>query len=160
MSPQRIYWHCEALRDAGMRLNGWHRLLCGGHWLVCGGRGHTCTALPTPAAQVPLPKAEVEAARQAAQAAGQLLLNAPTYRLDKAMALVVVNGPGPEQRLRVPLPCPDLPERVLQVRVRGWGDAGAGGSWVSGPGAARCWKELVGGWEGLAGSLEREGGAR
>ncbi|KAG2446804.1 hypothetical protein HYH02_008364 [Chlamydomonas schloesseri] len=65
--------------------------------------------------RVPLPKAEVEAARQAAQAAGQLLLNAPTYRLDKSQALVVVSGPGPEQRLRIPLPCPDLPERVLQA---------------------------------------------
>ncbi|KAG2435345.1 hypothetical protein HXX76_007418 [Chlamydomonas incerta] len=65
--------------------------------------------------RVPLPKADVEAARAAAQAAGQLLLNAPTYRLDKSTALVVVSGPAPEQRLRIPLPCPDLPERVLQA---------------------------------------------
>ncbi|GFR49486.1 hypothetical protein Agub_g11425, partial [Astrephomene gubernaculifera] len=38
---------------------------------------------PLPPNQVPLPKSEVEAARSAAQAAGQLLLNAPTFRLDK-----------------------------------------------------------------------------
>lgn len=69
----------------------------------------TGTLLP----QVPLPKAEVEAARAAAQAAGQLLLNAPTFRVDKAAALVVMPG-----RERVGLPCADLPERVLQVRVR------------------------------------------
>ncbi len=66
-----------------------------------------------PAPQVPLPKAEVEAARAAAQAAGQLLLNAPTFTVDKAAALVVMPG-----RERVTLPCADLPERVLQVRGR------------------------------------------
>ncbi|KAG2483306.1 hypothetical protein HYH03_017809 [Edaphochlamys debaryana] len=63
--------------------------------------------------RVPLPKAEVEAARAAAQAAGQLLLNAPTYRLDKASALVVMAA-DPAQRVSIPLPCADLPERVLQ----------------------------------------------
>ncbi|KXZ42745.1 hypothetical protein GPECTOR_121g446 [Gonium pectorale] len=66
--------------------------------------------------RVPLPKAEVEAARAAAQAAGQLLLSAPTFRIDKAAELVVMGagGPGAPESLRIPLPCPDLPELVLQ----------------------------------------------
>ncbi|GIL53163.1 hypothetical protein Vafri_8845 [Volvox africanus] len=63
--------------------------------------------------RVPLPKSEVEAARAAAQAAGQMLLNAPTYRMDKQQSLVVMEQGGAE-RLEIPLPCPDLPERVLQ----------------------------------------------
>ncbi|GLI59780.1 hypothetical protein VaNZ11_001743 [Volvox africanus] len=63
--------------------------------------------------RVPLPKSEVEAARAAAQAAGQMLLNAPTYRMDKQQCLVVM-GQGGAGRLEIPLPCSDLPERVLQ----------------------------------------------
>ncbi|EFJ49271.1 hypothetical protein VOLCADRAFT_90020 [Volvox carteri f. nagariensis] len=47
------------------------------------------------------------------RAAGQLLLNAPTFRLDKRQSLVVM-AQGGKERLEVPLPCPDLPERVLQ----------------------------------------------
>jgi ubiquitin carboxyl-terminal hydrolase 5/13 len=36
------------------------------------------------------------------------------YTLDKAAGLVVVQGGG-QPRLRVPLPCPELPELVLNV---------------------------------------------
>ncbi|GLC48552.1 hypothetical protein PLESTB_000110300 [Pleodorina starrii] len=72
--------------------------------------------------RVPLPKAEVEAARAAAQAAGQLLLNAPSFRVETSQSLVVMGpaggagagGAAAAERLVVPLPCPDLPERVLQ----------------------------------------------
>ncbi|GIM06941.1 hypothetical protein Vretimale_11173 [Volvox reticuliferus] len=76
-------------------------------------RTGACLYLHLRHTRVPLPKSEVEAARAAAQAAGQLLLSAPTYRLDKQQSLVVM-GQGGVERLEIPLPCPDLPERVLQ----------------------------------------------
>lgn len=77
---------------------------------------------PPSHSQIPLDPEVIEAQRVAAQAEGQLLLSPQTFSIDKQAELVVL-----PERTRVALPCPDLPERVLQsveaVLVGGAGDA-------------------------------------
>lgn len=66
---------------------------------------------------------EAETAERAAAAANKLALGTEggfalesqkDYTLDKTASLVVLQGAG-QPRLVVPLPCPDLPELVLNV---------------------------------------------
>ena len=73
-----------------------------------------------------MPLTEAQKAERAAAAAnkpsklalgtegGFALENQKDYTLDKAAALVVLQGAG-QPRLSVALPCPDLPELVLNV---------------------------------------------
>jgi hypothetical protein len=74
--------------------------------------------------QVPLTDAEkAERAAAAANRPSKLALGTEggfaldhqkDYILDKSASLVVLQGPG-QPRLEVPLPCPDLPELVINV---------------------------------------------
>jgi hypothetical protein len=82
--------------------------------------------LATPHAPLQVPLTEAEKAERAAAAAskpnklalgteGGFALDAQKdYTLDKSATLVVLQGLG-QPRLQVPLPCPDLPELVLNV---------------------------------------------
>jgi hypothetical protein len=96
---------------------------------------HTPTALTTltttntttpPHSPPQVPLTEAEKAERAAAAAskpnklalgtegGFALESQKDYTLDKSATLVVIQGLG-QPRLQVPLPCPDLPELVLNV---------------------------------------------
>jgi hypothetical protein len=77
-------------------------------------------------AKVPIPEAELAAAAAAADAAskptklalgtegGFAIEPQKDYTLDKTAELVVLQGAG-QQRLRVALPCADLPQLVINI---------------------------------------------
>ena len=97
-------------------------------------------ARPLLPAQLPLSQEEVE--QQAAApvdklalgGAGGFSLGGPSkHRIEKTRALVVLPGGR-----RVPLPCPDLPEMVLQVIEAVVVSVTSGGLWAGGSGGMRA----------------------